>query len=211
MGTSNIGTDESQFVIYALNTLHKYEENMKQVVFTTGRINPPTRGHEKLFKAAHELARTTSSDVRLFVTRSQDSKKNPLSVDQKLHFLKEFFPNTEFHTCVNAFTACRELAQEGYERAVLVVGEDRDGDLIKGLKQYINHPDPEKSIGLKDVDTYVIERTSEDYSATQARKLAAEGNFEAFSNCVPEADPSVIAELYDAVRQGLGIRDGGNI
>lgn len=184
---------------------------MKQVVFTTGRINPPTKGHEKLFRAAHELARTTGSDCRLFVTRSQDSKKNPLSVEQKLHFLKEFFPNTEFQSCVNAFTVCRELAHQGYERGVLVIGEDRDGDLIKGLKQYIDHPDPEKALGLKEIDTYVIERAEDDYSATQARKLAAEGNFEEFSNCVPEADPSVIAELYQAVRQGLGIRDGGNI
>lgn len=180
---------------------------MKQIVFTTGRMNPPTRGHEKLLRAAKNLAKTTGADYRFYVTRTHDSKKNPLTVDQKLEFLKRCFPNSEFHDCQNAFTACKEMAKEGYERAVLVVGEDRDGELIAGLRKYIDHEDPTKSLGLKEIDTYVVERDEGDYSATKARQLAAAGDLEGFANMVPSDDPQVIKDLFEAVRQGLGVKD----
>lgn len=180
---------------------------MKQVIFTTGRMNPPTKGHEKLIEVAKGLADKEKCDYRFFVTRSHDNKKNPLTVEQKLGFLKEFFPNTDFHSCVNAFTACREMAEAGYERAVLVVGEDRDGELIAGLRNYINHPDPQKALGLKEIDTYVIPRSSDDYSATQARQLAVGGNIKGFTKCVPDAQPQVVRAMYQAVRQGLGVKN----
>lgn len=181
---------------------------MKQVVFITGRFNPPTKGHEKLLLAAKNLARTTGADYRFYVTRTHDGKKNPLTVDQKLEFLKAFFPNSEFHSCVNAFTACREMAEQGYERAVLVVGEDRDGDLIAGLRKYIDHQDPEKSLGLKEIDTYVVERDESDFSATKARQAAVDGDLASFANMVPSAPRKVIEAMYQAVRQGLGVKDG---
>lgn len=180
---------------------------MKQIVFTIGRCNPPTKGHEKLFKAAKELARTTGADCRFYVTRSHDAKKNPLTVEQKLAFLREFFPKGDFHDTVNAFSACKEMAQEGYERAVLVVGEDRDGELIAGLRKYIDHEDPQKSLGLKDVDTLVVAREDGDYSATMARQLASQGDLKGFSQVVPNAAPKVVKSLFDAVRQGLGGKD----
>lgn len=181
---------------------------MKTCVFTIGRMNPPTRGHEKVLRAARDLARTTGADVRFYVTRTHDGKTNPLTVEQKLEFLRAFFPNSNFYDSMNAFTACKEMAQEGYERVVMVVGQDRDGELIKGLRAYANHPDPTKSLGLKEVDTYVVERSDDDYSATKARQLAAEGNLEGFSEMVPAATPQFVKKLYDAVRQGLGVKDG---
>jgi phosphopantetheine adenylyltransferase len=180
---------------------------MKQVIFTTGRFNPPTRGHEKLLRKARSLARTTRADCHFYVTRTHDGKKNPLTVDQKLEFLGSFFPNTNFRSCINAFTACRELANEGYERAVLVVGADRASDLISGLRKYINHEDPSKSIGLQEIDTYVVERQEDDYSASEARKLALDGDLEGFTKLVPSADTRVINHLYHTVRQGLGVKD----
>jgi phosphopantetheine adenylyltransferase len=180
---------------------------MKQIVFTTGRFNPPTRGHVKLIRAAKTLARTTGADTRFYVTRTHDKKTNPLSLDEKLGFLKSFFPQTEFHSCVNAFTACREMAEAGYERAVLVVGADRDGELIAGLRRYIDHPDSSKSIGLKEIDTFVVEREDSDFSASKARHLATVGDLEGFTNMVPQASTRTIQELFDAVRRGLGAND----
>lgn len=180
---------------------------MKQVVFTTGRMNPPTKGHEKLLRQARNLAKTTGSDCRFYVTRTHDGKKNPLPVEQKLAFLREFFPGSEFYDCVNAFYACREMADAGYERVVLVVGEDRDGELVTGLRKYINNEDPAKSLGLKEIDTYVVARDPNDFSATKARQMAVDGNLDGFTNMVPSAQPQVVKALYDAVRQGLGVKD----
>jgi len=176
---------------------------MKQVIFTVGRFNPPTRGHAKLVSRVKELARAANCDYRLFTTRSQDRKKNPLDVDQKLEFLKAFFPNEDFEATTNAFTACRDMAKEGYERALIVVGEDRDGEMIDALKAYINHPDAEKSIGMQEINAYVLERDAADFSATKARICAVNEDFEGFCEIVPPADIKVLKALFDAVRQGL--------
>ena len=47
-------------------------------VFTFGRFNPPTTGHEKLMKAAGSEAERSKSDLRIYPSRSVDARKNPL-------------------------------------------------------------------------------------------------------------------------------------
>ena len=43
-----------------------------------GRFNPPTVGHEKLLKAARKAA--TGGDLKIYPSRTQDPKKNPLTL-----------------------------------------------------------------------------------------------------------------------------------
>jgi len=61
----------------------------KSVAFTFGRFNPPTIGHEKLIKKVKSLP---TNDYKIFLSRSQDSKKNPLSPSDKLNVMKDMFP-----------------------------------------------------------------------------------------------------------------------
>lgn len=46
---------------------------MSRVVFTFGRFNPPTIGHEKLILAVAKQAK--SDDYMVFPSHSQDKKK----------------------------------------------------------------------------------------------------------------------------------------
>ena len=62
---------------------------MKKAVFTFGRFNPPTTGHEKLVKKLLQIGRGT--DVLLFSSHSNDKRKNPLSHRDKVKYLKKFF------------------------------------------------------------------------------------------------------------------------
>ena len=57
-------------------------EATKEVTFTFGRYNPPTIGHEKLFDAVKKQAR--SGAYRIYTSKSQDSKKNPLEFKDKI-------------------------------------------------------------------------------------------------------------------------------
>ena len=50
----------------------------REIAFTFGRFNPPTVGHEKLIKKVAGA----SSAFKIFLSRSEDSKKNPLSPRQ---------------------------------------------------------------------------------------------------------------------------------
>ena len=60
----------------------------KSVAFTFGRFNPPTIGHEKLINKVAGA----SSAFKIFLSRSEDTKKNPLSPRQKLSIMKKMFP-----------------------------------------------------------------------------------------------------------------------
>ena len=55
----------------------KGKNKMKTVVFTFGRFNPPTTGHIKLVEKLVKTAREYSANYRIYLSRSQDAKKNP--------------------------------------------------------------------------------------------------------------------------------------
>ena len=57
-------------------------EETKGVVFTFGRFNPPTNGHEKLINKVAALA--TGNNYKIYASQSQDPKKNPLDIILKL-------------------------------------------------------------------------------------------------------------------------------
>ena len=64
------------------------ESDTLTVVF--GRFNPPTVGHEKLLSAAKKAS--VGGDLKVYPSRTQDAKKNPLDPDMKISFMKKMFP-----------------------------------------------------------------------------------------------------------------------
>ena len=48
-----------------------------------GRFNPPTMGHEKLLNHAKKIS--AGGDLKIYPSRSQDAKKNPLDPDMKVY------------------------------------------------------------------------------------------------------------------------------
>ena len=59
----------------------------KTIVLVFGRFNPPTVGHELLIKVVKKVASNNNADYAIYVSRTQDKKKNPLSVERKIHYL----------------------------------------------------------------------------------------------------------------------------
>ena len=53
-------------------------EDNRIIVFSFGRMNPPTIGHEKLLDAMAKNA--GRNPYRMYLSQSQDPKKNPLSL-----------------------------------------------------------------------------------------------------------------------------------
>lgn len=181
---------------------------MKHVVFTVGRFNPPTRGHAKVCDQVKALSEKLGCDYRIFTTQTHDNKRSPLEVQSKLTYLSQLITGHEILVTTNPFTACRELAAMGYDSATLVVGADRGLDIVEQMKRYIGHPDQKHDIGLKVVEGVVVPRDATDYSASSARALAVEGNFEEFAKHIPQADAVIINQLYHEVRRNLGITNG---
>jgi len=104
-----------------------------------GRFNPPTVGHEKLLKAARKAA--TGGDLKIYPSRTQDAKKNPLDPDMKISFMKKMFPDFE-ENIINddemksIFNVLIAASEAGYANVNIVVGSDRQAEFENLAQKY---------------------------------------------------------------------------
>ena len=179
------------------------------VVF--GRFNPPTVGHEKLLKAARKAS--TGGDLKIYPSRTQDPKKNPLDPDMKISYMKKMFPDFEENIINDAemrsiFNVLIAAAEAGYANVNIIVGSDRQAE-FENLAQKYNGDLYEfdlirvVSAGVRDADAEGVEGMS----ASKMRKAVIEDDFESFRRGTPKTlDDGDTQALFDAVRQGMGAK-----
>ena len=98
-----------------------------RLVFTFGRFNPPTTGHEKLLDKVAEVA--GDDDYLIFPSHTQKKDNNPLDSKTKSDYMKKMFPqhsdkivyDTSLKTIINVLSRY----QGDYMYATVVVGSDR--------------------------------------------------------------------------------------
>lgn len=169
------------------------------VVFAFGRFQPPTIGHEMMVQSIMITAAAGGADHAIYVSKTQDKKKNPLSVDDKIAFLREMCPTTNFIACDNVVRTPVEAAKalnEKYRNLVFISGADRIETLGKVIEQQNGvdyHYDNILllSAGDRDPDSDGVEGIS----GTAAREAALRGDFDAFRNCISENISNNKAEL----------------
>jgi phosphopantetheine adenylyltransferase len=174
-----------------------------------GRFNPPTVGHEKLLKAAKKAA--TGGDLKIYPSRTQDSKKNPLDPDMKISFMKKMFPDFE-ENIINddemrsIFNVLIAAAEAGYANVNIVVGSDRQAEFENLAQKYngdLYNFDLIRviSAGVRDADAEGVSGMS----ASKMRKAVMDDDFESFRRGTPKTlDDGDTQALFDAVRQGMG-------
>lgn len=64
---------------------------MKSACITFGRMSPPTIGHQKLVDSILTIAKKNNANPMVFLSHSNDPKKNPLSYKDKIRFAKLAF------------------------------------------------------------------------------------------------------------------------
>ena len=166
-------------------------EGAKVAVFTFGRFNPPTTGHELLINKVKEYA--AGNDYFVFPSHTVDKKgKNPLTAAQKVSFMKMMFPshkdNVIFDETVrDAIKALKWLEGKGYTDAIFVVGSDRV-PAFQFIKQY-NGKDYNmntveiKSAGQRDPDADDVSGMS----ASKVRQAIVDGDFGVVDSGLPKA------------------------
>ena len=194
------------------------EGNLKTAVFTFGRFNPPTIGHEVLIDKIETVAKRNRADAFVFVSASQDSKKNPLDYKDKIKWMKKMFKVRG----QNIFKYSREqpenimkiaslLHDNGYEQIVMVVGSDRINEFKKLMSQYNGVKD--KPHGFYDFKNIDIESAGErdpdaddatGMSASKLRDLAVDSDFETFKTGLPDTlSDRDKRNLYQLVRKQM--------
>ena len=194
------------------------EAKQKTVVFSFGRLNPPTVGHQKLLQKIVQTAKRMSGQPMMFVSYSQDAKKNPLTAKQKIAYIKKMFPKEarelklqDDSSLRNAMDIATKL-NGNYDNLVMVVGSDR----VKDFKTLLNkYNGVESKHGFYKYDNIQIVSAGErdpdaegvaGMSASKMRAAAASGDYESFSLGVPHTFKDG-EKLYNDIRLGMNVKE----
>jgi nicotinic acid mononucleotide adenylyltransferase len=192
-------------------------KKQKKAVFTFGRMNPPTLGHEKLIQKVMSVAKQNSAIPFIFVSQTQDAKKNPLSHSQKLKYIGLGVPDVDKYlsdekSANTPFSALQYLIKLGYTDVIMVVGQDRVSEFKKSIGNYVNHSDPSKSFELSSFTVVSAGERDPDaegaqgMSGTKMRAFAVDGDFSNFKKGVPsKLSDKYAREMFDVLRKNMKV------
>ena len=186
-------------------------ETSEVLTVAFGRFNPPTVGHGKLLSAAKKASQ--GGDLKIYPSRSQDPKKNPLDPDMKISFMKKMFPDyseniindDEMRSIFNVLTTASE---GGYKDVNIIVGSDRQAEFENLATKYNGDLYDFENIrvisaGVRDADAEGVEGMS----ASKMRKAVVDGDFDAFRRGTPkDLNDGDTQALFDAVRSGMKVK-----
>ena len=200
-----------------VNKMHKFldiTEQKGQMIFTFGRFNPPTTGHEKLIQKVASVA--GSNPFRIYPSQSQNPKKDPLPFALKVAYMRKMFPRYAKNIVAGkerqVFEIVSKLYSEGYRDIVMVVGSDRVKEFDSLLKKYNGVNGRHGFYDFKTIDVVSAGERDPDaegvtgMSASKMRAAATMGDFDQFKLGLPRGFKDAL-KLYNDVRKYMGIRE----
>jgi len=196
------------------------KEDKGPVTVAFGRFNPPTIGHQKLFDAAKKAA--GKGALRIYPSRTQDAKKNPLDSDAKHKVLQQMFPDHS-ENIINdpnsktIFDVLKQAYEDGHSSVQIVVGGDRQAEFEKLSQEYngkLYQFSTIETISAGDRDEK--KGGAEGMSASKMRKAATSKDekegFEEFKKGLPKPflkDEEAAKQLFNTVRKQMMVKKEG--
>ena len=187
------------------------DKTLDTLTLAFGRFNPPTAGHEKLIQAAEKAA--AGGDLKIYPSRTQDNKKNPIDPDMKVSYMRKMFPDYKDNIINDPkmrsiFDVLVAASEEGYKSVNIIVGSDRLGEFENLAMKYngdIYNFDEIKTIsaGPRDDEAEGVGGLS----SSKQRKAVMDDDFKAFKRGLPKTVKDADAQaLFDAVRTGMSVK-----
>jgi len=185
------------------------EAKEKKIVFSFGRMNPPTIGHEKLVNKIKSEAKARGADARLYLSHTSNKEKDPLTYNEKAKYAKKAFGIFKKSRARTIIEVAKELEADGYTDITLVFGEDRDAEMVNLIKRYNGKDFNFNSInsvsaGKRDPNAKGVEGIS----GTKLRELAKTGKLDVFKQALASklSDREKTA-IYNQIRKVYSISD----
>ena len=184
----------------------------KHIVFSYGRMNPPTAGHSKVVDKVKSHADKLGANHAVIVSHSQNNKTDPLHHEHKKEYLRHIHPDVNFEHSTKEhphfLAQLKKFHQEGHTHATMVVGSDR----VKQFKALANKYNGKEynykkihilSAGQRDPDAEGVAGIS----GTKMRAHASGNDFKSFkSGLHPNHSDEHAKKLYKATRQGMNLQ-----
>lgn len=201
--------------------MKKFSELLKKdtgktqpVVFAFGRLNPPTIGHQKLIERIITIAKRVKGLPVLYVSASQDKVKNPLTVKQKVAYLKKVYPRgitilPAIGTERTFMEILKNRFDQKYTDVYMIAGSDRVAEFKKLIKKY-NGTDYNfdtvnvVSAGERDADA----TGAKGMSASKMRGFASVNDFTSFKQGLISGTKEKDAmKLFKDLKKGMGVNE----
>ena len=185
-------------------------------VFTFGRFNPPTTGHEKLMEAVAKQAKKNSAPYYIFASHSENAKKDPLPYAKKLAYMKKMFPKHARSLVVdkarNVFEIAVTLHNKAHKSIIMVVGSDRVTEFETLLNKYNGTEARHGYYGFDNIEVVSAGERDPDaegvtgMSASKMRAAAIANDFDQFKLGLPSNFKQGMS-LFKDVRKYIGVRE----
>jgi hypothetical protein len=185
-------------------------------VFTFGRFNPPTTGHEKLMEAVAKQAKKNSAPYYIFASHSENAKKDPLPYAKKLAYMKKMFLKHARSLVVdkarNVFEIAVTLHNKGHKSIIMVVGSDRVTEFETLLNKYNGTEARHGYYGFDNIEVVSAGERDPDaegvtgMSASKMRAAAIANDFDQFKLGLPSNFKQGMS-LFKDVRKYMGVRE----
>ena len=190
------------------------EEKDKHIVFSYGRMNPPTAGHSKVVDKVKSHADKIGANHAVIVSHSQKPKTDPLHHEHKKEYLRHVHPDVNFEHSTKEhphfLAQLKKFHQEGHTHATMVVGSDRVKQ-FKALANKYNGPKGDYnykkihilSAGQRDPDAEGVAGIS----GTKMRNHASGNDYKSFkAGLHPNHSDEHAKKLFKATRQGMNLQ-----
>jgi hypothetical protein len=184
----------------------------KHIVFSYGRMNPPTAGHSKVVDKVKSHADKIGANHAVVVSHSQNNKTDPLHHEHKKEYLRHIHPDVNFEHSTkdhpHFLAQLKKFNQEGHTHATMVVGSDR----VKQFKA-LAHKYNGKEYNYKKINILSAGHRDPDaegvagISGTKMRNHASGNDYNSFkAGLHPNHSDEHAKKLFKATRQGMNLQ-----
>lgn len=179
-------------------------ENPQSVTIVLGRFNPPVKDHQKLFNSASNLV--AGGEFRIYPSRTQDPKKNPLDPDTKIEYMKMMFPKFEENivnneSMGNLFDVLQGLEEDGFTDVTIVVGSDRLGEFKNLSNKYNGELYNFETINVVSVGKNADGESSEG----RVRQAISSNDYATFKSLIPkDLEEKKVKSLFSTLKKSMG-------
>jgi len=204
------------------------KEDRGQITVAFGRFNPPHAGHQKVFDAAKKAA--GKGALRIYPSRSEGKKTDPLDVNTKHDYLSKMFPDHASNIINDPnkktiFDVLKQAYDDGYSSVKIVAGGKRVKEFEKLSTDYngklydfsavetisAGERDEEKKGGVEGASASKLRKAAEEdrFKTTyypKGHEKAGEIEHEGFEEYLPQAfrkDEKLAKQLFNTVKKQL--------
>lgn len=186
-------------------------------VFTFGRFNPPTIGHQKLLDKVASVAKSNpGAPYYIFASHSENPKKDPLPYVKKVAYMKKMFSKHSRNITTTrdrtVFDLAVTLHNKGHKAIVMVVGSDRVTEFDTLLNKYNGVEGRHGYYGFDNIEVVSAGERDPDaegvsgMSASKMRASASSNDYDTFKLGLPKNFNNGMS-LFKDVRKFMGIRE----